>query len=278
MRLFGRWFGDAPSSTLDSLCLGIDYLNHPVQVNWRDRCILAVGESGSGKSGLMAALLTEAEPFVQAGLTCFYGIDLKRVELSASSGMFEQVATDPDTALALLDRLTTMMEARNAAMAMRHERSHHATTAEPRVVLVVDELAQLFRQDVKTAKAFQAKLTSILAMGRATGFIVWGFSQNPRKDTIPVRDDFFGATIALRMGEAEAKLLLPSAAIRAGAMPWTFPDKPGLCCMWDPDEHRVHLFRTRWIDDDQLEALSKRPARSVVPVEHGTCDDGTGRK
>ncbi|MBW3092398.1 hypothetical protein KIH79_05460 [Bifidobacterium sp. 82T10] len=266
MRLFGRWFGRTPASTLDSLCLGIDYSGYPVRVNWQDRCLLAIGESGSGKSGLLASMLVQAEPFVQAGLVQLYGIDLKQLELSASSGLFERIAVTPDDALHLLDELNMMMTKRTEHMA-GNTRDYTTSAQFPRVVLVIDELAQLFRQDTKTNREFQNRLTALLGMGRACGFLVWGFSQNPRKEAIPVRDDFYGTTIALRMGEAEAKLLLPSTALQAGLMPWTFPDIPGLCGMWDPDERRASLFRTTWVDDDQLRSLTRdsRACSAAVP-------------
>ena len=96
-------------------------------------------------------------------------------------------------------------------------RVHTPTADSPRNILVVDELAELFRQDTKVSKQFQHDLTAILGMGRATGNLLWGFSQNPRKEAIPVRDDFNGQMIAMRMGEAEAKMMLPSAALRVGA-------------------------------------------------------------
>ena len=69
---------------------------------------------------------------------------------------------------------------------------HTPTADSPRNILVVDELAELFRQDTKVSKQFQHDLTAILGMGRATGNLLWGFSQNPRKEAIPVRDDFNG--------------------------------------------------------------------------------------
>lgn len=274
-RLFGQWFGAQPESTVNDLCLGVDYAGWPVRLNWHDRCLLAIGESGSGKSTLMDSLLVRVEPFARAGLVRLYGIDLKRMELKPAHGLFETVADSPETALALLDDLNEMMDSRNRDMA-GETRKHTASPQSPRVILVIDELAQLFRQDAKTNKAFQNKLTAILGMGRATGFLVWDFSQAPRKEAIPVRDDFYGTTIALRMSAAEAKLLLPSAAIEAGLMPWTFPDKPGLCAMWDPDHRRAHLFRVSPVTDERLRALSKFPARSAVPAADGTPEAGTG--
>lgn len=118
---------------------------------------------------------------------------------------------------------------------------------------MVDELAELFRQDTKVSKQFQHDLTAILGMGRATGNLLWGFSQNPRKEAIPVRDDFNGQMIAMRMGEAEVKMMLPSAALRVGAAPWAIQLLHRELAGYGISSL---LFRADWIDDKTLQELS----------------------
>ncbi len=94
-------------------------------------------------------------------------------------------------------------------------------------------------------------------MGRATGNLLWGFSQNPRKEAIPIRDDFNGQMIAMRMGEAEAKMVLPSAALRVGAAPWAISAaSPGTGWLWNSAAKKSQLFRVDWIDDETLQGLS----------------------
>ena len=244
-------------STINRLRLGVDYRRWPVYVNWDGRSLLTLGESGSGKSTLLSNLLWEAEPFIQDELAEFYGIDLKKLELALSHDLFTQVATDIDQAITLLDMLRTRMLERAEHMS-GSIRDHTPTPQSPRIVLVIDELAELFRYDAKTSKTVKDLLTSILGMGRAVGFTVWGFSQRTLKDAIPVRDDFNGQRFALRMSEADARLFLPSAGLEAGLMPWTFPvDKPGICCTWDTGRQQALIFRAKYIDDNSLRALTR---------------------
>ncbi|WEV74032.1 FtsK/SpoIIIE domain-containing protein [Bifidobacterium sp. ESL0798] len=255
-RFLGRWWGNLPSSSLNSVCLALDTTDWPVFIDWRSHSLLCIGESGSGKSNTIANLLCEVEPFVQQGLVELYGIDLKAMEFSMSKNVFHAVATDAESALALTDTLREDMLKRARELAGT-AREHVPSVSSPRRVIIVDELAELFRQDSKISKHFQQNLTSLLSMGRATGNIVWGFSQNPRKESLPVRDDFNGQMIALRMGETEAKLMLPSAALRAGAAPWAISaSSPGAGWFWNSDTKKAQLFRTDWISDDELRALT----------------------
>ena len=142
-------------------------------------------------------------------------------------------------------------------------RMHTPTPDNPRNILVIDELAELFRQDAKVSKQFQHDLTAVLGMGRATGNLVWGFSQNPRKEAIPIRDDFNGQTIAMRMGESEAKMMLPSAALRVGAAPWAISAaSPGTGWLWNSAAKKSQLFRVDWIDDETCRGFPRPPKRS----------------
>ncbi len=60
-------------------------------------------------------------------------------------------------------------------------------------------------------------LRSLLGLGRAPGFVVWGFLQDPRKETVPQRH-MFTQTIALRLREREeVAMVLSDGAVASGA-------------------------------------------------------------
>lgn len=254
LQFAGRWFGRCPASTLESICLAVDTNGCPVYIDWCERHLLTIGESDSGKGSVLANLLVQVEPFAQAGLVRLYGIDLKAMELSMSRAMFQTVAIDVESAAELVSSFRNAMNQRARDMA-GSARMHTPTPDNPRNILVIDELAELFRQDAKVSKQFQHDLTAVLGMGRATGNLVWGFSQNPRKEAIPIRDDFNGQTIAMRMGESEAKMMLPSAALRVGAAPWAIsaasPGEQAGC--GTPPQRNPNCFA--WI------GLTTRPCR-----------------
>ena len=173
-----------------------------------------------------------------------------------SRAIFQTVAIDVESAAELVSSFRNAMNQRARDMA-GSARMHTPTPDNPRNILVIDELAELFRQDTKVSKQFQHDLTAVLGMGRATGNLVWGFSQNPRKEAIPIRDDFNGQTIAMRMGESEAKMMLPSAALRVGAAPWAISAaSPGTGWLWNSAAKKSQLFRVDWIDDETLQGLS----------------------
>ena len=235
LQFAGRWFGRCPASTLESICLAVDTNGCPVYIDWCERHLLTIGESDSGKGSVLANLLVQVEPFAQAGLVRLYGIDLKAMELSMSRAIFQTVAIDVESAAELVSSFRNAMNQRARDMAG----------------------SELFRQDAKVSKQFQHDLTAVLGMGRATGNLVWGFSQNPRKEAIPIRDDFNGQTIAMRMGESEAKMMLPSAALRVGAAPWAISAaSPGTGWLWNSAAKKSQLFRVDWIDDETLQGLS----------------------
>lgn len=256
LRFAGRWLGRRPASTLEDIYLAIDASGHPVYIDWCERHLLVIGESDSGKGSVLANLLVQVEPFAQAGLVRLYGIDLKAMELSMSRAMFQTVAVDVESAAELVTSFRNAMNQRAQDMA-GNARAHTPTPNNPRNILVIDELAELFRQDAKVSRQFQHDLTAILGMGRATGNLLWGFSQNPRKDAIPIRDDFNGQMIAMRMGEAETKMVLPSAALRVGAAPWAISAaSPGTGWLWNSATKSAQLFRADWVDDETLQGLS----------------------
>lgn len=178
LQFAGRWFGRCPASTLESICLAVDTNGCPVYIDWCERHLLTIGESDSGKGSVLANLLVQVEPFAQAGLVRLYGIDLKAMELSMSRAMFQTVAIDVESAAELVSSFRNAMNQRARDMA-GSARMHTPTPDNPRNILVIDELAELFRQDAKVSKQFQHDLTAVLGMGRATGNLVWGFSQNP---------------------------------------------------------------------------------------------------
>ena len=110
-------------------------------------------------------------------------------------------------------------------------RLHTPTTAEPLIVLVVDELAALtgWVMDRTAKRRIESALGLLLSQGRAVGVVVVGAVQDPRKETLPMRD-LFPTRIALRLAEAEqVALVLGPGARNRGAVCDRIPDSlPGV--------------------------------------------------
>src|SRR6185436_18679339 len=94
-------------------------------------------------------------------------------------------------ALALLDDLVASMEARKEIFASR-VRVVPVTREHPLELLEFDEIGALVRYvgDRKTREAIVDRVALLTTQGRALGYTVRGYVQEPTKDTVPVRELF----------------------------------------------------------------------------------------
>ena len=231
---------------------------------------LTAGCTGSGKASAMWMLLLNLAPAIRSGLVQVHGVDLKGgMELGLGTGLFTRYATTPEEAVVLLEDAVQAMTARAATLA-GHARSHTPSTAAPLVLVLIDELAMLTSYLSNQRDLFQRAdkaLRALLGLGRAPGFVVWGFLQDPRKDTVPQRH-MFTQTIALRLREREeVAMVLSDGAVAAGAachkIPRTTPGV-GYALTEDGDVTRV---RCAFVPDDMIRALAAHfRARVQIPI------------
>ena len=210
---------------------------------WRLRLVgshvLVVGATGAGKGSVIWSLLLHLAPLVRSGLVAVWALDPKGgMELAAGRALFARFAHgDSDTAAGYEATFAEVLEDAVAVMRRRQDRLrgvtrlHTPSTAEPLVVLVVDELAALtgWVTDRNARKRIEAALGLLLSQGRAVGVVVVGAVQDPRKDVLPMRD-LFPTRIALRLNEAEqVGLVLGAGARNRGAHADLIPDSlPGV--------------------------------------------------
>ena len=201
--------------------------------------VLVVGATGAGKGSVMWSLLLHLAPLVRAGLVNVWAVDPKGgMELAAGRSLFARFAHgDSDAAAGYEATFAEVLEDAVAVMRCRQDRLrgvtrlHTPSTAEPLVVVVVDELAALtgWVTDRTAKKRIEAALGLLLSQGRAVGVVVVGAVQDPRKDVLPMRD-LFPARIALRLNEAEqVNLVLGPGSRNRGAHADLIPDSlPGV--------------------------------------------------
>lgn len=181
--------------------------------SWRlelsGRHTLVVGRSGAGKGSIFWGIAGNLAPAAHAGLVRLWGIDLKGgVEVAVGAGMFSAVAMDEETALRVLKSLQRVIAERQAVM-RGLARQFVPSPGDPSHVLLIDELAVLTayapRDVVNEASAL---LKRILTQGRALGVMVVAFVQDPRKETVGMRE-LFTQTIALRLASSsETRMVL----------------------------------------------------------------------
>jgi len=168
--------------------------------------LLIGGTTGSGKSVCMSALLLSLLTYAQQRPLRFALIDPKQVELAVwreCPYLFADIATDGETASALLEDLTVEMETRYARFAELGVKDlANARTKGydiPWIVVAVDELADLVMQD----KENERRLVLLAQKARAAGIHLVLATQRPDAKTFSglLRTNC-PARIALRVSRA----------------------------------------------------------------------------
>lgn len=252
----------------DTAQLGFDEDGNPWELNLRVSTLTA-GATGAGKGSVMWQAIVSQGPNVAAGLVQLQGIDLKGgMELSLGLPMFTRYATELPEAVVLLEEAAQQCKDRAKRMA-GISRMHHATVEEPMVMVVIDELANLvaYQTDRDLLRRAEAALAILLTQGRAVGFYVFGFLQDPRKEVLKMRN-LFPQSIALRLDSSEeGAMMLSHDAVRAGARCENIPmSQPGVGYILRDNGH-VTRVRAAYVPDEQIrEAAERFPAPVRVPV------------
>jgi S-DNA-T family DNA segregation ATPase FtsK/SpoIIIE len=152
--------------------------------------LLVAGTTGSGKSTFVTSLLTSLMMTCTPDQVRFVLIDPKRVELAPfadSPHLLRDVVQDVGEAIRALDEAAKMMDARYATfaeMGVKDVMGHNMRRRDrklPRVVVVVDELADLM---LTGGKGVEATIVRIAQLGRAAGIHLVLSTQRPDAKTV----------------------------------------------------------------------------------------------
>jgi DNA segregation ATPase FtsK/SpoIIIE, S-DNA-T family len=232
---------------------------------------LTAGASGAGKNSVMWCPLVTIAPVIRDGLVRVSGIDPKGMELAYGRGIFHRYAVTGAEALRLLDELVGGMEARKTKFA-GHVRSVPISREYPLELLEFDEIGALTKYtDRKTREAITERVALLTTQGRALGFTVRGYVQEPTKDTVPVRE-LFPRRICLRVtAKSHVGMVLGDQAYERGA--WAnriSEDEAGTGYVFGEGIREPLRIRAGWVPDQtikQLEAfVTHRSAVLPLPV------------
>jgi S-DNA-T family DNA segregation ATPase FtsK/SpoIIIE len=178
---------------------------------------LVAGATGAGKNSVMWCPLVSIAPAIRDGWVRVSGIDPKGMELAYGRRIFHRYAVTGTDAVAVLDDLISAMNARKAEFAGR-VRSVPISPAHPLELLEFDEIGALTKYtDRKTREAITERVALLTTQGRALGFTVRGYVQEPTKDTVPVRE-LFPRRICLRVSaKSHVGMVLGDQAYERGA-------------------------------------------------------------
>ena len=239
---------------------------------WRLRIrssTMVAGESGSGKASFVWGLVFGLGPQNSAGLVQLHGVDLKGgMEFAMGRPLFTRYAQTAELAVAMLEDDACELQARAERLAGR-TRQHVQSVDEPTVIIVIDELAALisYSPDRDLTRRAEAALSVILSQGRAVGYVVFAFLQDPRKETVRMRH-LFTQSIGLRLRDREeVAMVLGDGALRRGARCHKIPHTtPGVGYALEEDGYPVRV-RAGFVSDDMIRTAAARfPAPVQIPV------------
>jgi DNA segregation ATPase FtsK/SpoIIIE, S-DNA-T family len=217
---------------------------------------LTAGATGAGKNSVMWCPLVSIAPALRNGLVRVSGIDPKGMELAYGRRIFHRYAVTGTDALAVLDDLVEAMAARKAEFA-GHVRVVPITPDHPLELLEFDEIGALTKYtDRKTREAITERIALLTTQGRALGFTVRGYVQEPTKDTVPVRD-LFPRRICLRVSaKSHVGMVLGDQAYERGAWANRITDtEAGVGYVFGEGIREPLRIRAGWVPDDTIKHL-----------------------
>lgn len=277
---------------LTRLDVGDDEHGAAFTMNIRGKHYLVVGASGSGKSSLLWNPLRACGPMIRDRLVRVWCIDLKGgTETDRGQALFHRWATDTDDAVDLLTAFRDAMLARQQWMRESRVRSCDVTAATPYELLVIDELAMLTAYgDRSSVREALRLLAEILTQGRAAGFGVMAYVQEPSKDVVDVRD-LFTTRICLGVTAAShVDMALGDGARDRGALADEIPGDPahaGIGFVIDSGSRLPVRFRAGYVTDPDIDELATRCAPAALdatgelvpfPTTHPTDSDDSGEE
>lgn len=228
--------------------------------------LLTAGESGAGKNSITWRPLVSIAPAIRDGWVRVSGIDPKGMELAYGRRIFARYAVTGTDALAVLEELVEAMQARKAAFASR-VRMVPISPEYPLELLEFDEIGALTKYtDRKTRDAITEKLSLLTTQGRALGFTVRGYVQEPTKDTIPVRE-LFPRRICLRVAaKSHVSMVLGDQAYDRGAWANRITDaEAGVGYVFGEGIREPLRIRAGWVPDEMIKHLE---TFVTIPATH----------
>ncbi|MGH3772095.1 MAG: FtsK/SpoIIIE domain-containing protein [Pseudonocardiaceae bacterium] len=243
---------------------------------------LTAGASGAGKNSVMWCPLVSIAPAIRDGLVRVSGIDPKGMELAYGRRIFHRYAVTGSDAVAVLDELIEVMQARKTEFAGR-VRSVPVSSEHPLELLECDEIGALTKYtDRKTREAITERVALLTTQGRALGLTVRGYVQEPGKDTVPVRD-LFPRRICLRVtAKSHVGMVLGDGAYERGVWANRITEtEAGVGYVFGEGIREPLRVRAGWVPDQTIKALEAfvtGPLTEKTPVlAYSTSTDGPSR-
>lgn len=247
-------------TNLDAVTIGVTEGGTPWAVRVAGRHILVAGATGAGKGSVVWSLLAGLAPAVTEGIVRLWVIDPKGgMEFGAATALFHRFVHTTGTPTVELLRDAAALVQERANRYRGQTRAHTATTQDPQIVVVIDELASLtaYETDRKIAAETVQLLSLVLSQGRAVGVTVIAAAQDPSKDVLTMRQ-LFPTRIGLRVTEAtQVDMVLGQGSRTAGALCDQIPDTlPGVGYQIEDGTTRPLRARAFHVTDTNIHTLA----------------------
>jgi DNA segregation ATPase FtsK/SpoIIIE, S-DNA-T family len=265
--------GTEPRTITAPIPLGLFEDASPVTVTLAHRHALIGGVVGAGKSGILNAILASLTSCTDVVL---WGVDLKGgMELGPWAPCLDRLATTPAQATELLAEAVATLNTRAARLADAGQRIWQPSPAEPALVVVIDEYAELSDD----APAAVAHADSTARRGRAVAVTLLVATQRPTQKAMgsgAVRSQM-DVRVCLRVRERrDVDLVLGQGMLAAGWHAHTL-DAPGKFLISTPEHTTPRRARAYLLTDTDVTTLATRHAltRSALDDASRAAADST---
>ncbi|MGH3916294.1 MAG: FtsK/SpoIIIE domain-containing protein [Pseudonocardiaceae bacterium] len=262
---------EAGEVDLRALVVGRDEFGQDFTVRLVGRCLLVAGTMGSGKGTFIWAPLRAMGPMIREGLVRVRVIDLKGgMETARGRPLFADWAADVGGALRILRGFRDDMRTRQGELTAVGKRKFTLSAHSPFEWLVIDELAMLSayadRVEVREAMAL---LGEIQTQGRAIGFGVAAYVQEPTKDVVDTRELFTDRICLAVTTAAHVDMVLGEGARARGALADQIPlddEHAGIGFVVGHRSRRITRIRGGYVTDAEIDEL----VRTCTPGQLAT--------
>lgn len=251
---------DAADVDLSALYFGEDEYGNDWTEPILGNHLLGVGAAGSGKSSLMWNPLRAMGPAIRDGLVRVDMCDLKGgMEAGNARPLFHEYADEPGEALEVIKAFRDDMKATQRHLKDEGLRKIKVSADTPLRVLMIDELAMMTALgDSSVTRQAVKVLAEIMTQGRAAGFAVCAYLQEPTKDILPVRDLFTRRMCLRTTAENHADMSLGEGMRVKGALADEIPadeEHAGIGFRVDQYSRRPIRVRAGHVGDDDIAEL-----------------------
>jgi len=266
---------DSAEVDLSAIELGDDEYGNAWTQSLIGQHLFVAGATGSGKGSLLWSPLRGMAPLLRDGIVKADVIDLKEgMETEVGAPLFHRRAITWDDATETVEAFRDELKERQAELRAQAVRKFTPSVETPLRLLQIDELGMMTAYGPSSeVRGVLKLLAEIMTQGRAAGFGVCGYVQEPTKDTVPVRGLFTSRVCLSVTSQSQVDMVLGDGMRLRGALADEIPLDPahaGIGYVVQQGSRTPLRVRASYQDDQDIRDLvafvtAGRPAlRSVA--------------